>query len=238
MKQLFMILAALSVTTPTFAQLPTVTQMVPESVVRIYVNENRDQIPDSYGSGVLISPTQILTNYHVVEDRRKDRRNNSRAVQVRFADGSRSYAVVISQNKLWDIALLGIHATKLTPITIGNRPKAGDKATIQGLGPDYEYKQQTGTVSDAKFHPEYHSDKTDYIEILEVRARGGDSGGPITDIHGNLGGLLHGASDQSEKPYTQGTTIDRIRKVFGSKMKPSRVAESDYTLYKEKSNEK
>ncbi len=238
MKRLFVILVALCVATPIFAQLPTVIQTVPESVVRIYVNENRDQTPDSYGSGVLISPTQILTNWHVVKDRRKDRQNNSRAVQVRLADSSRSYATVVAQDSLWDIALLRIYATKLTPITIGDRPKVGDKATIQGFGPDYEYKSQTGIVSSAKLHPKHHSDKTDYIEILEVRARGGDSGGPITDMHGNLGGLLHGASDQSEKPYTHGTTIDRIQKVFGSKMKPSRIAESDYTLYKEEINEK
>ncbi len=227
MKQLLPVAMVLFLVTFAFAQLPTISQVVPESVVRIYVNENKDQAPDVYGSGVLISPTQVLTNWHVVKDRRKDRRKNNRAIQVRFADGSRRFAIVVRQDSIWDVALLSIHKTDMTPITVGSRPKTGEEITIQGLGPDYEYKPQTGILSDIEMYPESQPNNLDYVQILKVRARQGDSGGPLTDAQGNLVGLLYGASNFDQRPYTYGTLIDRIQKVFGAKMKPSRYAEAD-----------
>ena len=220
----------------------TASAETPEGAVRVYVNEDNDQMPDSFGSGALVSPTQVLTNWHVVKDRRRDRRNNNRAVEVRFPDGSRSFAAVIQQSETWDVALLQIHPVKFEPFPIGERPETDDTLTIQGFGWDYEFKPQTGKVSDTWMYPGNQQNNADFFEVLKVRARQGDSGGPVTDTHGNLVGILFGASTATgDDSYTHGTTIDRIRKVFGSKFKPSRVAVNkndgtDYILRGEKPN--
>lgn len=206
MKTLLLLLALL-VAVPVFAH-----PHCPPGVVRIYVYEDGDQFADSYGSGAVISPTQILTNYHVVKDRRK---NNS--VQVRFSDGSRRGAIVIASSEKWDIVLLKIHLTPFTPLKLGERPQAGQNVTIQGFGSDYEYVAAAGTVSHQFFFPT-EGDPGDFFQVRGATARQGDSGGPVTDQDGRLVGILF-ASDAGEK-FTLGVTIDRIRKVFGSKLSP------------------
>lgn len=223
-----------------FLVVPAVGQ-TPEGCVRVYVNEDADQMPDAFGSGALISPTQVLTNWHVVKDRRRDRRNNDRAVEVRFPDGSRSFAAVVQQDETWDVALLQIHKVEHEPFPIGKRPDTGDEVTVQGFGWDYEYKPQTGLVSDTWMYPSNRINEADFFQVDKVRARQGDSGGPMTDPDGNLVGILYGASVATgDKSFTHGTTIDRIRKVFGSKFKPSREAVkndndgTDYILRGEK----
>jgi S1-C subfamily serine protease len=207
---------------------------VPQGVVRVYIHSDEDQKPDWYGSGALISPTQILTNWHVVKKRRKDDLHNNRAIEIRFQDGSRRYAAVVEQNETWDTALLSIHRTKMEPFTIGQRPKVGETATIHGFGFDYEYKAQTGPVSDTFLFPKDHGGNPDFFQVLKVKARSGDSGGPVTDGNGALIGILYGAGEPTgDDAYTHGTTIDRIQKVFGSKMKPARtlpINGNDYIL--------
>lgn len=196
----------------------------PEGTVRIYVYEDRDNDPDSYGSGAVISPTLVLTNYHVVKDRRNYGKENNKSVQVRFTDGSRSFASVLQQDENWDIALLRIWPTKLQPFAIGNRPEAGQTATIQGFGPDYEYVAGVGNVNEKFITHGASINHNDFFSVQGVAARQGDSGGPITDQDGKLIGILFGSYNETNNKYTQGITIDRIRQVFGLKFKPSRKA--------------
>lgn len=218
MKNLLLLLALL-VATPVFAH-----PDFPSGAVRIYVYEDKDAFPDSYGSGAMISSTQVLTNYHVIEDRRK---NNS--VQVRFSDGSRCAAIVVASNKKWDIVLLKIHSTRVTPFKLGKRPRGGQNVTIQGFGSDYEYLAVQGTVSNQFFFPD-EGDPEDFFQVEGAVARQGDSGGPVTDKNGRLVGILFGShhnKDSGEK-FTLGVTIDRIRKVFGSKLQPKTPTPNPY----------
>lgn len=223
-----MILAVLFVNAVAYAH-PT----SPEGAVRVYVYEDADEFPDSYGSGALISPTLLLTNWHVVKDRRQDPRNNNRAVQVRFNDGTRMFAAVLQQSQKWDVAILRIHPVKFTPFVIGPDAKPGEKVTPQGFGFDYEYVSGTGTLSSKRFYPREGDPKTegDFFMVEGYAVRRGDSGGPVTDASGRLVGIQYG-SGQDEQ-ITMGTRISRIAKVFGDKFKPSRVSEdlgTDYNL--------
>ena len=85
MKTILLLVASFLVATSAVAH-----PVCPAGVVRIYVYEDKDEFADSYGSGVVISSTQVLTNWHVVKDRRK-----SDPIKVRFSDGSRRAATVL-----------------------------------------------------------------------------------------------------------------------------------------------
>lgn len=217
MKVLFTCLVLLFVSAPVLAH-----PEGPEGTVRIYIYEDGDNVVDSYGSGAMISSTLILTNYHVVKDRRNYDKENNRSVQVRFTDGSRSFASVLQQDENWDVALLRIWPTRLQPFVIGERPKAGETATIQGFGWDYEYIAGVGSVGEKFMAPNKSTNHNDFFSVVGVAARQGDSGGPITDRDGKLIGILFGSNNQKDDKYTQGVTIDRIQQVFGSKFKLSR----------------
>ena len=206
MKNLLCIVALLFF--PTFV----VAQTVEHAILRIYVYEDGDDASDSMGSGVLVTNDQVVTNNHVIEDRRRG--NNS--VSVRFADGHRSWATIEHVNKSWDLALLRIspHAT-IEPVPVGDMPQAGDTLTIHGLGTDYEYKAQTGRMSATFYSPQRNSEDG-WFEITGVAARSGDSGGPVTNAQGEWVGTLFGSGDSAEfGVYTIGSHIETIRRVFG-----------------------
>jgi len=207
----------------------------PSGAVRVYVKDNhKDDQPDSWGSGVLISPTLALTNYHVVEDRRYPRRNTTASVELRFPDGKRQTAHVLQESEVWDVALLQLEkAVIATPVPIGTRPKVKQQVTTHGFGTDYEYKASTGVVTNTRMFPNAHPQFPDFFEIEGVKARQGDSGGMVTDSKGRVVGILFGAAVRTKDGVglTHGITIDRIEKVFGEKFKPSTESHtSDYDL--------
>ncbi len=207
------------------------TLAAPPGMVRVYVHTDNDTVADIYGSGAIISPTLILTNWHVVEKRRQDSAENDRSVQVRFIDGTRSNAAVLQQDKTWDIALLKIHPTKFKPFPLGVRPVPGQIATYHGFGGDYEYVARTGKISPVFQYPRAFPNDPDFIIVLGVLARGGDSGGPITDKGGAVIGLLRATSTTYDK-YVLGTSIDRIEKTFDVYLKDViKVQKDDDTNY-------
>jgi S1-C subfamily serine protease len=220
-----LVAVALLVATPVFAH-PT----FPTGMVRVYIHETDDQFPDSFGSGALVSPTQILTNWHVVRDRRIDPIGQSRSVEIRFADGTRAYASVIKQDKTWDVALLKVRPVGFTPFTVGNSPEAGDKIAINGFGFDYEYKKGTGTRSQGRYYPDGGDPAIDgdFFQLVGYAARRGDSGGPVTDKDGRLIGLLYGSN--AKERLTMCVNIKRIRKVFGPLFCPQVTNHNDYNL--------
>ena len=182
----------------------------PEGAVRVYMHKDYDGTPDGYGSGALISPTLVLTNWHVVEGRRSGRDS----IQVRFPDGHRQYATVKNQSKVWDLALLQIPEVKYIPFKLGQRPSVGQQVNTHGFGYDYEYRESSGHVSSRRMFLNTHPDDFDFFEIKDISARLGDSGGPVTNEYGNLVGLVFGTGKNRTKVFTHAVAVDRIQKVF------------------------
>ena len=213
----YLLLTALLLLLPTngFSQ-----DSVYKSVVRVYVHENSDCYIDSYGSGFLVSPTQVLTNHHVVSDRRRAKKGAKCAIQLRFYNGDRAYAVVISQNRPWDVALLEIKAVNFPVLQLGERPTEGQTAFVHGCGSDYEYRAAQGTVGATNISPP-GLDITDLMTVEGTPSRFGDSGGPITDLRGLVIGILNTTDDSD----TGGIMIDRVQKVFEGKLHVSEANE-------------
>lgn len=199
----------------------------PENIVRVYVYQPGDDTIDIYGSGALISPTQVLTNHHVIKSQ-----GRGKPILIRFHDGRRIEAKVLQTIERWDIALLSIPEVKEKPFKFGKRPRGGISASIHGFGYDYEYRTVTGTVDKRFLYPNPKRWKgsshkeADFFEIDNVEARNGDSGGPVTDKNGLLIGILFGTGSQGGEHYVHGTTIDRIQKEFNI----DSYEDSDYNL--------
>lgn len=216
----YLIAAALLLCIPT----PVVASDVSKSIVRVYVHGDNDCSIDYYGSGFLVSSTQVLTNWHVVKDRRKPVRGKKCAIQLRFHDGCRVYATVVSQNKVWDIALLRIKEVDYPVLELGERPIEGQTAFVHGTGSDYEYRSLEGKVGETNLSPMGAKGVQDLVQIEGAPSRQGDSGGPITDINGRVIGILNATDDTT----TNGIMVDRIEKVLKGKLKTSKTP--DYSL--------
>jgi len=215
MKAVFFLLALL-VVTPALAQHEP---KIHQSVVRIYIHTDGDRYPDAFGSGFIVSPTQILTNWHVVARRRQDEIGNDRSIQVRFADGSRSFAAVIHQDEIWDVALLKIHPTKLKPIPFGSDPQPTQTYTTHGFGFDYEYRAREGIMTKTRYVPtqEQAGESPDLFLLEGHAAWRGSSGGPVTGKDGRIVGILHRSN--AVLNTTLATNVSRIKIVLGDKLK-------------------
>lgn len=224
--RLILLIAALLLT-PTLAFAHPTS---PEHLVRVYVTEQDGG--QSMGSGVLISPTQILTNYHVAGRRARPKirmtirgritYGENKSLQVRFRDGSRAYATVIKEDRMWDCAVMQIPAVTFKPITIGEDPKQGDFLRIAGFGGDYEYRQ-VGNIWDGTVQSPHGSKIFDFIKVKGHNARRGDSGGHMINNRGELVGLLYGSTLSTAEPSFSAVKISRVISTLGAAMKPSNV---------------
>lgn len=174
-----------------------VADVPPANVTRIFV-EDRDGAM-SAGTGTLIRPDLVITNWHVVKDR-------GGTVRVLFPDWSVSVAKVVKTDKLWDLAALRITSVLLPPMELGEKPEKGDFVIVGGYGSGW-YKSDSGKI--LGFYMPSGGAAGDLIQV-DARVRNGDSGGPIIKNE-KLVGVLFGNSDG-----TYGTHIGRVRKFLKS----------------------
>lgn len=221
---------------------PCVVQaMPPDWCVRIFVNDKDEKrgeafFPESLGSGTLISPTLVVTNWHVVRDRK-----DKQAIQVMFPDWTLAAdAEVIAQTKMWDLAIIRIRATKKKPIAWGEDPKVDKQGKPETVAHIHGYgygvyatgsgTMRSGPAPDEKFFGTEEAD--DLIVIRGVGARRGDSGGGVTDKDGKYLGTLN-ASNGRETLFIVQSQVRKLLKANGIELD---VAEetSDYDLTKAK----
>ena len=136
----------------------------------------------SQGSGFLISSEGlIVTNAHVV--------NNATKITVSLADKRKYEAEVIGVDKLSDIALLKIEATKLPYVSLGDSDKLDVGQWVVAIGAPFglDYTATQGIVSALS-----RSLPTEtYVPFIQTDAavNPGNSGGPLFDLAGNVIGV-------------------------------------------------
>jgi S1-C subfamily serine protease len=158
----------------------------------------------SMGSGTLLAPNLIVTNWHVVRDNRR-----GTAIKVLFPDWSVSAGYVVLVDKEWDIAAISIPRVKVEPATTGDPPKKGDSLTVHGYGMGLP-AQSTGTLG--HFRAPNQQSATDLVEITDATVRQGDSGGPILNTKGEYVGTLFGGG----RGFTIGTHVGRVKTILGA----------------------
>ncbi len=166
----------------------------PPQAVRVRVNDGDSS---SLGSGTLVRSDLIVTNWHVVKDRKGE-------VTVRFPDRVEVVATVVKVDRTWDLAVLRIDSVTVVPIEFGEVPKRGDIVIVGGYGGlDAGYKESSGPV--LGFYSPANNSIGDIIRV-GAQVRSGDSGsGMYKD--GKLVGVLFGR--QSDGTY--GSHIGRVR---------------------------
>jgi len=186
---------------PVCGQEPTPTQPTPPDwCVRIFVDHKGDRIPEWMGSGALVADDLIVTNWHVISDRKR----LGSPVTVMFNDWTFAKDVkVIASSKQWDLALLSIKTTDRKPVEFATDPPEGITGRIHGYGFG-SYETGTGRVGgyiirdDLGTKDKTNNEHDDIRSLHGIGARQGDSGGAVTDDNGKLIGVLN-MSNQREK---------------------------------------
>lgn len=136
------------------------------------------------GTGFFVSPTQLVTNEHVVQ--------GCKAIKIRGAV-TPTYAEIESIDKVNDLALLKTETSvaKFAPLRDKQDIKRGERVVVMGYplehGIDGSYMIKTATVTD----PNDSFDGINRIQFTDSVEKG-NSGGPLLDPKGNVIGVIVG----------------------------------------------
>jgi serine protease Do len=224
-----LILSAISITTNA-QQLRDSFRRVSQSVVtvrtkRVEVAPSPNEpvtIIDGLGSGVLISNDgKILTAAHVVQ--------TVDVATVEFSDGREIMAHVIGSDIRSDVALLQLNEIPrgVAPATLGDSDKVevGDQVFVIGAPYGISQTLSVGHLS-GRHRLNGNTEGMTSVEFLQTDAaiNGGNSGGPMFDMDGNLIGIVssimtHSGGSEGMAFATAANTAKRLlleRKPFWS----------------------
>ena len=169
-------------------------QLIAPSVVRVHTQDEDKKNPKGemqntgVGSGVVISEEGvILTNLHVVQ--------GAKRIQVTFADGTESEALVIGAQPENDLAVIKAKRLPddLQPATLGSSQnlQPGDEVVAVGFPFGIGPSVSAGVVSglNRSFGSE---DKTMMRGLIQADAAAnpGNSGGPLINMAGEVVGIV------------------------------------------------
>jgi serine protease Do len=167
------------------------------SVVRVYAAGERGQRPESIGSGVIVSPVgDVLTCAHLDLSRGTN-------VIVELADGSRVRGTVLGlvkkpesegRYRAHDIGLIRLQEKRDWPAVARGSPSDLDNGEMC-LAIGYPYVVKPG--------------QPPLLRTVRASCRvlGGDSGGPLFDLHGRVLGVLS-STDSARWPGSSYASID------------------------------
>jgi S1-C subfamily serine protease len=142
------------------------------------------QPQSSLGSGVLVSAEGfILTNSHVVQDRRAE-------VRVTLADDRELDATVIGIDELTDLAVLKVKVTGAAPLPWGDSSKLRLAEWVLAVGNPFQFNETVtaGIVSAVNRHAPQLDWYNDFIQT-DAAINPGNSGGPLINTRGELVGI-------------------------------------------------
>ena len=150
------------------------------------------EVDDGSGSGFVLSEDgYILTNNHVIESAA-----NGGRIDVVLQDGSRSSAELVGRTPDYDLAVLKINASGLTPSAIGNSDsvKVGDQAIAIGSPLGLEGTVTSGIISSLDRPVTAGGSggtETSFINAIQTDApiNPGNSGGPLVNNEGQVIGV-------------------------------------------------
>ena len=191
---------ALASATPPPAFSARVYQAIQPSLVLIQTEAPGKDGKEGHGlgSGVVINDSgAILTSLHVVED--------ASDIQLTFADGTQSSALMAGSQPENDIAIL--QATQppaqLVPATLGN-PRAmrvGDEAFAVGNPFGLYSSMSAGVISgfERSFQPPDGEQELDGLIQIDAAVNPGNSGGPLLNRSGHVVGIVVGIVNPTEQ---------------------------------------
>lgn len=180
-----------------FAKSEVTRDIPPSNVVRVQVME-KDNLP-AYGTGALLSERIVVTNNHVI----RNRKNNS-SIKIIFPDWTIHTGKVVKAEVGPDLAAIRLdEVTTVTPLQLGTKPKMGDTIHFWGYGSAIPRKATgkvtnfLGSRSETRKGRNVEVEKGGSLMEIDTTARNGDSGSPFLDAEGRYVGTLFGSDDTS-----------------------------------------
>ena len=139
----------------------------------------------SSGSGFIISEDgYIVTNYHVI--------NGASSVKVTLYNGDTYDATVIGGDSDYDVAVIKIDATGLSPVTLGNSEDVNVGDTVLAIGNplgELTFSMSQGIVSCCDRAINVDGTPFNMIQV-DASINPGNSGGPLVNLYGEVVGIV------------------------------------------------
>ena len=185
----------------------------------------------SSGSGFIISEDgYIVTNYHVI--------NGASSVKVTLYNGGTYDATVIGGDSDYDVAVLKINATGLTPVTLGNSAdvNVGDSVLAIGnpLG-ELTFSMSGGYVSSCKRAINVDGTPFNMIQV-DCSINPGNSGGPLMNLYGEVVGIVSAKYSSYSNTTVEGIgfaiPISDVQTIITDIMENGQVTDKAYMAIK------
>lgn len=198
--------SAMASATPRTPDSVMVYQIIQPSLVWIEADGAQDESGQSnrgLGSGVIFDQNgNILTSLHVVAD--------SPSINVTFADGTHSRAVIAEAQPEMDIAVLQAETlpAQYLPATLGNAGslQVGDDAFVVGNPFGLYSSMSAGVISgfNRTFQPPGTAQAIEGLIQVDAAINPGNSGGPLLNRFGHVVGIVTGIINPTEDSFFVG----------------------------------
>lgn len=199
------IASAMASATPAPAYSAQVYKIIQPSLVLIQTRNPHEGQQDDFGlgSGVVIDQNgTILTSLHVV--------SNSDAIEVTFADGTKTAAQISFEQPENDIAMLQpAHLPPIVvPAVLGNpgSMRVGDEAFVVGNPFGLYSSMSAGVISgfDRSFRPPEGEFELKGLIQVDAAVNPGNSGGPLLNRNGFVIGIVTGIVNPTKENFFVG----------------------------------
>ena len=137
------------------------------------------------GSGFIVSSNgYIVTNYHVVK--------GATSVKVTLYNGTTYDATIIGGDSDYDVAVIKIDATGLSPVTLGNSADVNVGDTVLAIGNplgELTFSMSQGIVSCCDRAINVDGTPFNMIQV-DASINPGNSGGPLVNLYGEVVGIV------------------------------------------------
>jgi S1-C subfamily serine protease len=191
---------AIASVTPSPALSARVYQVIRPSLVLIQTQKAGEDSEDRYGlgSGVVVNMDgDILTSLHVV--------THTREIEVTFADGTQSSALVVAEQPENDIAVLRAAQLpeQVVPAVLGSPGAAhvGDEAFVVGNPLGLYSSMSAGVISGfgRSFRLPDSDTRLEGLIQIDAAVNPGNSGGPLLNRYGQVIGIVTGLANPTEQ---------------------------------------
>ena len=181
----------------------------------------------SSGSGFIITQDgYIVTNYHVV--------NGANTIKVTLYNGDTYDATLVGGDSDYDVAVLKINATGLTPVTLGNSAdvNVGDSVLAIGnpLG-ELTFSMSGGYVSSCNRAINVDGTPFNMIQV-DCSINPGNSGGPLMNLYGEVVGIVSAKYSTYSSTTVEGLgfaiPIDDVKSIITDIMENGAVTDKAY----------